>query len=136
MIDRNNVSINIKKPAQEIINSKIKPSSIVLLALNDGSNGYSKLGGTCTIGANFQLVVLNHKDPEFDVKVKNNMGLDLYTSDAELQFLDNGLVLNGRNAVLSLSSDEGIIDGAVTINTDSDKKLTKEEMEKMGGKIC
>ena len=33
MIDRNNVSINIKKPAQEIINSKIKPGSIVLWLL-------------------------------------------------------------------------------------------------------
>lgn len=136
MIDKNNVKINIKDKAQEIIKSKIKPESIVLLALNDGSNGYSKLGGTCTIGANFQLVVLDHKDPKYDIKVDNNMKLDLYTSSDELQFLENGLVLNGRDAVLSLSSDEGIIDGAVTINTDSETKVTEEDMKKMGGKIC
>ncbi|QNQ81064.1 iron-sulfur cluster biosynthesis family protein [Lactobacillus sp. PV034] len=137
MIDKNNVQLKIKEPAQELIKSKIKPGSIVLLALNDGSNAYSKLGGTCTIGANFQLVVLNEKDPHYDIKVKNNMDLDLYTSGDELQFLENGLVLNARNAVLSLSSDEGIIDGAVTINTDSaNKKLTKEEMKNLGGKIC
>lgn len=136
MLDKNNVQLKIKKPAQKLIKSKIKPNSIVLLALNDGSNAYSKLGGTCTIGANFQLVVLTEKDPHYDVKIKNNMGLDLYTSDDELQFLENGLVLNARDAVMSLSSDEGIIDGAVTINTDSSQKLTKSEMKNLGGKIC
>lgn len=136
MLDKNNVQLKIKEPAQKLIKSKIKPNSIVLLALNDGSNVYSKLGGTCTIGANFQLVVLTEKDPHYDVKIKNNMGLDLYTSDDELQFLENGLVLNARDAVMSLSSDEGIIDGAVTINTDSSQKLTKSEMKNLGGKIC
>ena len=136
MLDKNNVQLKIKEPAQKLIKSKIKPNSIVLLALNDGSNAYSKLGGTCTIGANFQLVVLTEKDPHYDVKIKNNMGLDLYTSDDELQFLENGLVLNARDAVMSLSSDEGIIDGAVTINTDSSQKLTKSEMKNLGGKIC
>ncbi|GBG05478.1 iron-sulfur cluster biosynthesis family protein [Lactobacillus rodentium] len=136
MLDKNNVQLKIKEPAQKLIKSKIKPNSIVLLALNDGSNAYSKLGGTCTIGANFQLVVLTEKDPHYDVKIKNNMGLDLYTSNDELQFLENGLVLNARDAVMSLSSDEGIIDGAVTINTDSSQKLTKSEMKNLGGKIC
>ena len=136
MLDKNNVQLKIKDPAQKLIKSKIKPNSIVLLALNDGSNAYSKLGGTCTIGANFQLVVLTEKDPHYDVKIKNNMDLDLYTSNDELQFLENGLVLNARDAVMSLSSDEGIIDGAVTINTDSSQKLTKSEMKNLGGKIC
>ena len=107
-----------------------------MLALNDGSNGYSKLGGTCTIGANFQLVLLDHPDPEFSIEVKNNMGLDMYTSDKELAFLDNGLVLNARNATLSLSSNEGIIDGGVTISEFKGEKLSADEMKKLGGKIC
>ncbi|MDE6547197.1 MAG: iron-sulfur cluster biosynthesis family protein, partial [Lactobacillus sp.] len=96
----------------------------------------SKLGGTCTIGANFQLVVLDNKDPELSIKFKNNKYQDMYTSDKELAFLDNGLVLNARNAVLSLSSNEGVIDGGVTISEFKGEKLSADEMKKLGGKIC
>lgn len=136
MIDPKNIELKIKDGAKEVLEKKVKPGQTILLALNDGSNGYSKLGGTCTIGANFQLVVLDNKDPKFSIKVKNNMDLDLYTSDKELAFLDNGLVLNARNAVLSLSSNEGVIDGGVTISEFKGEKLSADEMKKLGGKIC
>ena len=136
MIDPKNIELKIKDGAKEVLEKKVKPGQTILLALNDGSNGYSKLGGTCTIGANFQLVVLDNKDPEFSIKVKNNMDLDLYTSDKELAFLDNGLVLNARNAVLSLSSNEGVIDGGVTISEFKGENLSADEMKKLGGKIC
>lgn len=136
MVDSKNLELKIKDSAKDVLEKKIKPGQVVLLALNDGSNGYSKLGGTCTIGANFQLVLLDHPDPEFSIEVKNNMGLDMYTSDKELAFLDNGLVLNARNATLSLSSNEGIIDGGVTISEFKDEKLSADEMKKLGGKIC
>ncbi|MDE7049380.1 MAG: iron-sulfur cluster biosynthesis family protein [Lactobacillus sp.] len=136
MIDPKNIELKIKDGAKEVLEKKVKPGQTILLALNDGSNGYSKLGGTCTIGANFQLVVLDNKDPEFSIKVKNNMDLDLYTSDKELAFLDNGLVLNARNAVLSLSSNEGVIDGGVTISEFKGEKFSADEMKKLGGKIC
>lgn len=136
MVDSKNLELKIKDSAKDVLEKKIKPGQVVLLALNDGSNGYSKLGGTCTIGANFQLVLLDHPDPEFSIEVKNNMGLDMYTSDKELAFLDNGLVLNARNATLSLSSNEGIIDGGVTISEFKGEKPSADEMKKLGGKIC
>lgn len=136
MLDPKNVEMKIKDDAKTIMDKKIKSGQVVLLALNDGSNGYSKLGGTCTIGANFQFVVLDQADPEFSIPVKNNAGYEMYTSDKELAFLDAGLVLNARNATLALSDNEGIVDGAVTIDVFEGKKLTKEEMEKLGGKIC
>ena len=136
MLDPKNVEMKIKDDAKTIMDKKIKPGQVVLLALNDGSNGYSKLGGTCTIGADFQFVVLDHKDPDFSISVKNNAGFDMYTSDKELAFLDAGLVLNARNATLALSDNEGIVDGAVSIEEFDGHKLTKEEMEKLGGKTC
>ncbi|MBP2057485.1 hypothetical protein J2Z60_000649 [Lactobacillus colini] len=136
MLDPKNVELKIKDDAKAIMDKKIEPGQVVLLALNDGSNGYSKLGGTCTIGANFQFVALDGKDPEFDIPVKNNAGFDMYTSDKELTFLDEGLVLNARNATLALSDNEGVVDGAVTVTKFEGKKLSKEEMEKLGGKIC
>ena len=136
MVDSKNLELKIKDSAKDVLEKKIRPGQVVLLALNGGSNGYSKLGGTCTIGANFQLVLLDHPDSEFSIKVKNNMGLDMYTSDKELAFLDDGLVLNARNATLSLSSNEGIIDGGVTISEFKGEKLSADEMKKLGGKIC
>lgn len=128
------VKINIKPAAAELINKHVKPGQVVLLALDDGSNKYSNLGGTCKIGADFQLVVLDKKDPKFDVKMENNDNLDMYTSKAELTFLTDGLVLNARNAVISLSDNSGLIDGACAINDYKPTEMTKEEMA--AGKTC
>lgn len=128
------ISINIKPEAKEIIAKKNPDNKPMLLALNDGSNQYSRLGGTCTIGANFQFVILDEKDPAFDIKVENNAGFDLWTSAAETSFFEGGLVVNARNYTLSLSDDSGILDGAVSVDTYTPQELTKQEMQ--AGKTC
>ena len=48
MLDSKNIELKIKDGAKKALEKKIKPGQVVLLALNDGSNGYSKLGGTCS----------------------------------------------------------------------------------------
>ncbi|MBA1393714.1 iron-sulfur cluster biosynthesis family protein [Lactobacillus sp. XV13L] len=116
MSNSETVKMNIKPAAAAKLQSKVTDGQVVLLALNDGSNKYSSVGGTCTIGANFQFVILAQKDPDFSVKVENNAGLDLYTSPAEMQFLENSLVVDEKNTALNLADDSGVIDGAVTIN--------------------
>ncbi|BDR59848.1 iron-sulfur cluster biosynthesis family protein [Lactobacillus xylocopicola] len=115
MSDTKTIQMKIKAAAAEKINSVAKTGQVIILALNDGSNKYSDLGGSCTIGANFQFVVLSQRDPDFAVKVANNAGLNLYTSAAELQFLEDNLVVDEKNTVLTLADDSGIIDNAVTI---------------------
>jgi len=134
MTDTKVISMNIKPEAAEKIKSHVKDGQIVLLALNDGSNKYSKQGGTCTIGANFQFVILDKKDPEYNIKIDNNAGLDLYTSNSEMSFLDNGLVINAKDSTLSLSDDSGVVDGGVTISNFKPSKITKKDM--MEGKTC
>ena len=134
MTDTKVISMNIKSEAAEKIKSHVKDGQIVLLALNDGSNKYSKQGGTCTIGANFQFVILDKKDPEYNIKIDNNAGLDLYTSNSEMSFLDNGLVINAKDSTLSLSDDSGVVDGGVTISNFKPSKITKKDM--MEGKTC
>lgn len=128
------ISINIKPEAKEIIEKKNPENKTLLLALNDGSNKYSRLGGTCTIGANFQFVILDKKDPKYTIKVENNAGFDLWTSPAEVSFFEGGLVVNARNYTLSLSDDSGILDGAVSIDEYTPQELTKKEMQE--GKTC
>ena len=123
------ISINIKPEAKEIIKKKNPENKSLLLALNDGSNKYSRLGGTCSIGADFQFVILDEKDPKYTIKVENNAGFDLWTSPDELNFFAGGLVVNARNYTLSLSDDSGILDGAVSINTYTPQELTKKAMQ-------
>lgn len=123
------LSIKIKPEAAEVIRKKMDAQhQVVLLALNDGSNKYSKKGGTCTIGDSFQFVVLAEKDPEYNIKLENDADLDLYTAKPETTFFEDGLVVNARNSTLSLSSDSGIIDGGVTVTQFAGNKVSKDDL--------
>ena len=116
MSNSETVKVNIKPEAADKIKGQVKDGQVVLLSLNDGSNKYSDVGGTCTVGSSFQFVILDQKDPDFTIEVENNAGLDLYTSPAEMQYLGDDLVVDEKNAAMSLADDGGVIDGAVTVN--------------------
>lgn len=116
MLIKKIISLNIKTAAADLLQNKIFDNAVIILALNDGSNKYSTVGGTCTIGANFQLVILSKYDSQYDIKIDNNMNIPMYTSQDELQYFTKGLTLGAKAGVLFLSSDEGIIDSAVSIN--------------------
>lgn len=116
MLIKKIISLNIKTAAADLLQNKIFDNAVIILALNDGSNKYSTVGGTCTIGANFQLVILSKYDSQYDIKIDNNMNIPMYTSQDELQYFTKGLTLGAKAGVLFLSSDKGIIDSAVSIN--------------------
>lgn len=130
------MKMTLRPEAVNFLQDKIPDGSFVLLALNDGSNKYSKMGGTCDIGANFQLVIMREKDPAFDIPVENNDNLNLWTSEAEKVFLKDSLTLDQKFGMLSLADDSGIIDSAMTVNTDWDKPLSKDEMQEIGKYQC
>lgn len=54
------MQITIKPEALKLLQDKADKGQTVLLALNDGSTKYSKVGGSCIVGANFQLVIINN----------------------------------------------------------------------------
>lgn len=93
MLIKKIISLNIKTAAADLLQNKIFDKSVIILALNDGSNKYSTVGGTCTIGANFQLVILSKYDSQYDIEIDNNMN---YTSQDELQYLTKGLTLGAK----------------------------------------
>ena len=43
MLDSKNIELKIKDGAKETLEKKIKPGQVVLLTLNDGSNGSSMI---------------------------------------------------------------------------------------------
>ncbi|MFD0897872.1 iron-sulfur cluster biosynthesis family protein [Loigolactobacillus binensis] len=134
------MNINIKPAAAAYLATKIPAGKHVFLALDDGSSKFSKLGGSCTIGNKFQLVVAAAADAEYNVAIANNANLTLTTATPETTFLGSGLALDYHNAMLKLTDDSGILDGAVTVDDyvmpTQDQQALKAEMTALGGKIC
>ncbi|WP_338207088.1 iron-sulfur cluster biosynthesis family protein [Lactobacillus juensis] len=116
MSNSESVKMNIKAGAADKIKKSVQDGQVVLLSLNDGSNKYSNIAGSCAAGTRFQFVVLDKQDPDFAIKVENNADLDLYTSPAEMQYLGNNLVVDEKNAAISLADDSGVIDAAMTVS--------------------
>ena len=116
MSNSESVKMNVKSGAAEKIKKSVQDGQVVLLSLNDGSNKYSNIAGSCAAGTRFQFVVLDKQDPDFSIRVENNAGLDLYTSPAEMQYLGNDLVVDEKNAAISLADDSGVIDAAMTVS--------------------
>lgn len=134
------MEMKIKDAAKDYLANKISPGDVVLLALDDGSNKFSNLGGSCTIGSKFQFVVTDQLDPEFDEPLENNLNLKLYTGQPELVYLTDGLNIDYKMGFLVLSDNSGIIDGAVSVtkyeaHEKTDAEL-KEEMQTLGNQIC
>ncbi len=116
MSNSESVKMNVKSGAAEKIKKSVQDGQVVLLSLNDGSNKYSNIAGSCAAGTRFQFVVLDKQDPDFSIRVENNIGLNLYTSPAEMQYLGNDLVVDEKNAAISLADDSGVIDAAMTVS--------------------
>ena len=116
MSNSESVKMNVKSGAADKIKKSVQDGQVVLLSLNDGSNKYSNIAGSCAAGTRFQFVVLDKQDPDFSIRVENNIGLNLYTSPAEMQYLGNDLVVDEKNAAISLADDSGVIDAAMTVS--------------------
>ena len=116
MSNSESVKMNVKAGAADKIKKSVQDGQVVLLSLNDGSNKYSNIAGSCAAGTRFQFVVLDKQDPDFSIRVENNAGLDLYTSPAEMQYLGKDLVVDVKNAAISLADDSGVIDAAMTVS--------------------
>lgn len=128
------IQVTIRDEAKELIKKHMKPGQVVTLASDGGSDRYSILGSTCTIGADFQLIVTDQKDPKYPVVMENNAGLKIYASSNELGFLINGLLLNTRDAVISLYDNSGVVDGTVAVRERTPHELTAKETK--NGKTC
>jgi hypothetical protein len=134
------MKINIKDTAVTYLKKHVDFTKPVILALDDGSNKYSNLGGTCAIGDKFQLVVSDRLDPDFDQPLVNDAGLQLYTSKAEEYFFTTGLNLKHQSGTLQLGDDSGLLDSAVTIQVAKSEEAAARERDEqkvtMKNQIC
>ncbi|WP_297814984.1 iron-sulfur cluster biosynthesis family protein [uncultured Lactobacillus sp.] len=89
----------------------------ILLIVDGGGGDYSIEGGSCNIGMDYSLISLDtmKHDPRYSVKIENNANFEIYTSDYDLAFLGNNLILDVHDTTLRLRNDSGILTGAVKI---------------------
>ncbi|WP_225047980.1 iron-sulfur cluster biosynthesis family protein [Lacticaseibacillus kribbianus] len=134
------MKITIKPDAKTYLDDRLVEGERLFLALDDGSSKFSKLGGSCTIGTKYQLVIATAADPEYNIEVANDAGYALYTADPELMYLGDGLTLDYQLGTLALRDNSGILDGAVTIGRaaplSTEEVARRAEMVTLSGKIC
>lgn len=130
------MKIDIAKEAVDFLKKKVDFKNDLLLAVDDGSNRYSDVGGSCTIGDKFQIVSLAQDHSDFPITVENEAGIKLFTSENEKFFLGNGLKLLIYKGHLALKDDNEMLDDNISINNYSSHHLTDEQREKLGLTVC
>lgn len=124
------MEIIIKEAAKEYLENQLDIEKDLLLAADDGSNEYSKIGGSCAIGDKFQIVATTHKNNNYKIPINNAQNWKLYTSNSEQTFLGTGLTLDLLHNNLVLKDDSGILDNNITFQ-DADKSANQTDEEKM-----
>lgn len=98
-----------------LIQAKHLDEQVLVLIADDGGGKYSLQGGACTIGSRFTLITLDQPDPDYPVRLENVAGLQLYTSDYDLLFLEAGLTLDFVDHQIRLADNAHRFDDGVRI---------------------
>lgn len=111
------VKMRISQDAIDFLKKRGYNKHEILLIVDGGGGDYSIEGGSCNIGMDYSLIspdTMKH-DPRYSVKIENNANFEIYTSDYDLAFLGDNLVLDIHDTTLRLRNDSGILTGAVKI---------------------
>ncbi|MCI1987219.1 MAG: iron-sulfur cluster biosynthesis family protein [Lactobacillus sp.] len=100
-----------------LLQEKHLQDKVLLLIADDGGGKYSLQGGACTIGSKFTLITLDAPDPDYPVLLENAAGLQLYSSEYDLLFLEDGLVLDFVNHQIRLKDNAHGFDDGLRIAT-------------------
>ena len=114
-------TIKLSQSFVDLMKKKHFDQKILLLIADDGGGRYSLQGGACSIGTKFSLIVLDEPDPDYQVKLENDAGLQLYTSDYDMIFFASGLAMDFKQGAISIKDDaHAYLDGSVRIAKGSD----------------
>ncbi|WP_056969189.1 iron-sulfur cluster biosynthesis family protein [Lacticaseibacillus thailandensis] len=128
--------IKLTDSFMDLMRRKGLADKTLLLIADDGGGRYSLQGGACTIGSKFSLIELDAPDPDYNVRLENDAGLDLYTSDYDLFFLEHGAVLDFKHYAIDLKDDAHHIDGAVTMAKGADILAAFKQGLTVAGETC
>lgn len=88
-----------------------------ILALNDGTNRFSNVGGSCAVADKFQIIPIESATAPF-TEILENPDFTVYTSTDELPFLGEQLALDidKRLNTFQLKNRSGRLDANVPVN--------------------
>lgn len=112
------VKMTISQDAINFLKNRGYDKHEIILIVDGGGGDYSIEGGSCNIGMDYSLISLDamKHDSRYSVKIENNADFEIYTSDYDLAFLGDNLVLDIHDdTTLRLRNDSGILTGAVKI---------------------
>lgn len=111
------VKMTISQDATNFLKNRGYNKHEILLIVDGGGGDYSIEGGSCNIGMDYSLISLDtmKHDPRYSIKIENNASFAIYTSDYDLAFLGDNLILDIHDTSLRLRNDSGILTGAVKI---------------------
>lgn len=109
------VKMTISQDAINFLKNRGYDKHEILLIVDGGGGDYYIEGGSCNIGMDYSLISLDtmKHDPRYSVKIENNANFAVYTSDYDLAFLGDNLILDIHDTTLRLRNDSGILTGAV-----------------------
>ena len=107
------VKMTISQDAIDFLKNRSYNKHEILLIVDGGGGDYSIEGGSCNIGMDYSLISLDtmKHDPRYSVKIENNANFEIYTSDYDLAFLGDNLILDIHNTTLRLRNDSRILTG-------------------------
>lgn len=91
-------------------------STTFILALNDGTNQFSTVGGSCAVGDKFQILASEGPTEQYNLPVASDH-FQVFTSAGEEGFIKEDIKLdyNDRLSTFSLKTSSGILDNNLLI---------------------
>lgn len=130
-------TIKLSQAFVDLMKKKHLDQKTLLLITDDGGGRYSLQGGACSIGTKFTLIVLDQPDSDYQVKLENVAGLDLYTSDYDMIFFASGLAMDFQNGAISIKDDaHAYLDGSVRIANGADVLAAFKKGIMVSGATC
>ncbi|WP_276804389.1 iron-sulfur cluster biosynthesis family protein [Lactobacillus hominis] len=116
------VKMTIEADALNLLEKRGYSKFPLLLIVDGGGGDYSIEGGSCSLGADYSIIALDTRqtDPRYPIEIQTNTDLKIYTSDYDLAFLGDNLVLYIKDTTLHLRNDGGLLTGNVKLAKASD----------------
>lgn len=109
------LKITFTKEAKTYLQKREMLNKILLLIVDDGGGKYSIRGGNCSFGSHFSLIWVEQKDKDYPLQLKNDQGIQVFTSKYDLALMAPNMTVDYQAGSLSLHSDEGLLDGGMDV---------------------
>lgn len=109
------MKLTITAPAANALEKRLQ-STTFILALNDGTNQFSTVGGSCAVGDKFQILASDGPSDQYQLPVECDY-FQVFTSSGEESFINEDITLdyNERLSTFSLKTSSGILDNNLLI---------------------